>query len=303
MNNPFVFGTLMVFMLMQTPAICQTIEVALWPDGVPNQKTGLQGEKTVVENGITTHVSEVTGPTITLYKAKTDGKTLSKAVVICPGGGYSRLSIEKEGHAIARFLSENGITGIVLKYRLPDDAFQPEKTIAPIMDARQAMKIVRERASEWNIDSTAIGIMGFSAGGHLAATVSTRQSYSFAGGANPRPDFSILIYPVISMKDGLTHGGSRERLLGKNPCDALVLEYSNEMQVNGKTPPTFLVHSFDDKAVPVENTLKYMDKLRENHVECEVHLYKVGGHGYGMNKGHTDSWPSLMVNWIKSLKL
>lgn len=302
MKHFFLLTIVLVMLFSAQTAYCQPIEIPLWSDGIPNQLPGLEGEKTIVDNGVVTHVSEVTQPTLAVYLAQNTNGKQSKAVIICPGGGYSRLSIEKEGHAVARFLSENGITGVVLKYRLPDDRFQPEKTLAPILDARQAIRVVRSKSKEWNLDSMAIGIMGFSAGGHLAATASTRQPYSYSSGNHVRPDFSILIYPVISMRNNLTHSGSRERLLGKEPCEAVVSEYSNELQVTATAPPTFMVHSYDDKAVPIGNTLLYAQKLAENKVECELHLYKSGGHGYGMNPGHTASWPQLMLNWIKTLQ-
>lgn len=281
----------------------QVREIELWPDGVPNQHPGVTGEKTLVDpNQVVTHVSEVTRPAITVYPAKGEKGQKSKAVIICPGGGYSRLSIEKEGHAIARFLSENGITGIVLKNRLPDDRLQPDKTTAPLMDVHQAIRMVRKQAELWGIDSSRIGVMGFSAGGHLAASAATHQPYVGGGGENLRPDFSILIYPVISMKASLTHGGSRERLLGKEPSEQMVLNWSNEELVSPQTPPTFMVHAFDDKAVPIENTLNYLQKLRQAGVVCEAHLYKSGGHGFGMLPGPADSWPGLLVKWIEMLK-
>ncbi len=301
MTQP-IFIIVAMLVLLHTPHVFgQPLEIKLWQAEVPGQNSGLSGEKTLVDKNVLTHVSQVTDPTLTIYPAKIGPGEKAKAVIICPGGGYSRLSIEKEGHAVAKFLAENGITGIVLKNRLPDDSLQNNKTIVPLLDARQAIRLVRENVEKWNLDPRFIGIMGFSAGGHLAAMASTRKPYFEKEGENLRPDFSVLIYPVISMKTGLTHGGSRQRLMGKYPSDALVLEYSNEEQVSDQTPPTFLVHSFNDKAVPIDNTLNYIKKLREYGIACEAHLYPSGGHGYGMLPGPTDSWPGLMVKWIKSL--
>jgi len=302
MTQPTFLLIAMLFLLHTTLAFGQPTEIKLWPTEVPGQYLGQSGEKSLVDKNVLTHVSKVTNPTLTVYQANVGPGERSKAVIICPGGGYSRLSIEKEGHAVAKYLAENGITGIVLKNRLPDDSLQLNKTIVPLLDARQAIRLARENAEQWNLDPHFIGIMGFSAGGHLAATASTRRPYFEKEGENLRPDFSILIYPVISMKTGLTHGGSRDRLLGKNPSDTLILEYSNEEQVSEQTPPTFLVHSFDDKAVPIENSLNYIKRLREYGIACEAHLYPSGGHGYGMLPGRTDSWPGLMVKWIRLLK-
>lgn len=279
----------------------QTEVIDLWPNGIQNQYEGLSGEKIEENQGTIIHVGEVTKPTLTIYPAQNSQGKKSKAVVICPGGGYAYLAIEKEGHVIARFLAKNGIAAVVLKYRLPNDSMQPNKKLAPVQDARQAIRMIRANAEKWNIDPNNIGIMGFSAGGHLAATASTRRPYFDVEGENLRPDFSLLIYPVISMKENLTHRGSRENLLGKTPSEELVNEFSNEMQVSTQTPPTFLVHALDDGAVPVENTLNYLARLRENKIPCEVHLYKSGGHGFGLNPGLTDSWGTLMLNWINSL--
>lgn len=293
-----------VLILLNISSFAQPDTLLLWPEGVPNQYETAVGEKLrVAADSVTiTHVSEVTSPTLIVYPAKNVAQgQKSKAVIICPGGGYTNLSIEKEGHKVAQYLSENGITGIILKYRLPLDKYQPQKQLAPIQDARQAIRMVRANAESWGIDSEKIGIMGFSAGGHLAATASTRRPYFDVEGENLRPDFSILIYPVISMKIGLTHLGSHNNLLGKNASDELVNEFSNELQVSEQTPPTFLVHALDDRAVPVDNTLQYLQKLRDNKIQCEAHLLKKGGHGFGMNHGYTDEWPTLMIRWINDL--
>jgi acetyl esterase/lipase len=280
----------------------QNREINLWPDLVPNNLKTDISEGTRQQDGAVTHVFDVTTPTLTIYPAKVSNNQKAPAVIICPGGGYTNLSIKKEGHDVAAFLAENGITGIVLKYRLPKDELQTQKYEVPLLDAQQAIHRVRSMAAELNVIPDKIGIMGFSAGGHLAATVSTRKSSKLEHTQNVRPDFSILIYPVISMKPSITHMGSHNNLLGEKATFNHEVEFSNELQVDANTPPTFMVHSFDDKAVPIENTFRYMQNLKEYGVECEVHLYKSGGHGYGMLPGHTDTWPSLMVRWLKSLK-
>ncbi|MDA3880297.1 MAG: alpha/beta hydrolase [Prolixibacteraceae bacterium] len=275
--------------------------IELWPDGVPNSiDTGLE-EKTREKDGVITHVFDVSKPTLTVYKAQTNQNKKTPAVIICPGGGYVNLSILKEGYNVAEFLAANGITGIVLKYRLPNDDTQKNKTIAPLQDAREAMKKVRQMADEWNIDADKVGIMGFSAGGHLAATASTHFDTSDYSLDEIRPDFSVLIYPVASMKPGVTHMGSHDNLLGESPSKALEIEFSNELQIDENTPPTFMVHSFDDRSVPIQNSLRYIERLMEYDIECETHFYKTGGHGYGMLPGHTDTWPRLLVNWINTL--
>ncbi|MGF7140654.1 alpha/beta hydrolase [Roseimarinus sediminis] len=279
----------------------QPTVVPLWKGEVPNNKATDIPEGSRESNGEITHVYDVTDPSLTIYRAKVEDNVKVPAVIICPGGGYTNLSILKEGHRVAEYLAENGITGIVLKYRLPRDEMQIDKTLAPIQDAQQAILTVRSRAAAWNIIPDKIGIMGFSAGGHLAATASTRRNFWLVEGENLRPDFSILIYPVISMNPGITHMGSHNNLLGEDAARALEIEYSNELQINKNTPPAFLVHSFDDRAVPVANSLRYAQRLQEFDIECEMHLYKKGGHGYGMNPGYTDTWPKLMINWINDL--
>jgi acetyl esterase/lipase len=274
----------------------------LWPDVVPNNlKTDIP-EGSRQQDGIVSHVFDVTTPTLTVYPAKLSDSRKTPVVIICPGGGYANLSIKKEGHDVAAFLADNGITGIVLKYRLPKDQMQSNKSEVPLLDAQQAISLVRKMADELNILPDKIGIMGFSAGGHLAATVSTRKESRVGNASNVRPDFSILIYPVISMKPGTTHMGSHNNLLGEKANMELEVEYSNELHIDRNTPPTFMVHSFDDKAVPIENTFRYLQNLKDHGVECEAHLFKSGGHGYGMLPGHTDSWPGLMLAWLKTLK-
>lgn len=217
------------------------------------------------------------------------------AVVICPGGGYVGVSQIKEGSEIAKWFNDLGVSTFVLYYRMPNG-----HTEIPLKDAQTALKIIREGAKKWGIDKNRIGIMGFSAGGHLASTVGTHFQTKLQ-----RPDFMILAYPVVTMKKELTHMGSRENLLGKNPSDELVLLYSNELQVTKNTPPTFIVHALDDKAVPVENSKQLLKALHDKQVPAELHTFDVGGHGFGMRKHGipADSWPDLLKAWLKSNKL
>lgn len=190
------------------------------------------------------------------------------------------LSMEKEGFKVARWLNALGITVVVLKYRLPSDEIMEDKTIGPLQDAQEAVRVVRRNAYKWKIDVNKIGIIGFSAGGHLAATLSTRyldNLYNAHDTISARPNFSMLIYPVISMKEGITHQGSRGNLLGKTPSDLLIKKFSLEAQVNSLTPPTFMAHASDDTSVPVENSIMYYQALIKHKVPAELHLYEKGG--------------------------
>ncbi len=247
-------------------------------------------------------ISKVSIPEIAIFKAPNPRKK-SAAVVICPGGGYSILAYNLEGTEVAKILNSWGITAIVLKYRLPDDAIMKNKSIGPLQDAQRALQYVRAHADELNINPEKVGIMGFSAGGHLASTASTHFEKSYI--ENPknislRPDFSILGYPVISMTDSLAHMGSRENLLGKNPSKELIKEFSNELQVTKNTPPTFLVLADDDNGVNPENSIKYYEALLKSHVPVEMHIFQNGGHGFGTHLlDGKDNWMDLLKVWME----
>ncbi len=248
-------------------------------------------------------MKNISNPTIDIYPAL-HGTATGTAILICPGGGYSVLAIKHEGSQIAEWLSKLGITGIVLKYRLPDSTIMTNKTIGPLQDAQRAMRIIRSHAREWNINPNKIGILGFSAGGHLASTLSTHYNdkvYESTDTTNAKPDFSILIYPVITMDSTITHMGSRINLLGKHPSSELVKKYSNELQVNKDTPPAFLVCSMDDNTVPIQNSIDYALALNKNKISCELHIYEKGGHGYGMGRstGTESTWPEACKKWLK----
>ena len=222
--------------------------------------------------------------------------------MICPGGGYGSLAISYEGYDVAKRFNENGISAFVLKYRLPDSRISTKPHLSPIQDLQKAIDIVRSRAVEWKIDPNKVGIMGFSAGGHLASTGGTHfdRPYIQSKSGNLRPDFMILIYPVITSDTAFTHKGSMKNLLGENPSAELLKEFSNEKQITETTPPAFLVHSTDDKVVPVKNSIVFADGLANNNILFEMHIFPKGGHGYGMNNPTTKTeWFNLCVNWIK----
>lgn len=267
-------------------------------------------------------LSHIENPTIEVFIPEhVDGK--APAVIICPGGGYGFLAYDWEGTQIAQWLNEYGIVGIALKYRLPkpESGADMSGRTRSMSDVKQALNLAHNHAEEWKIDPNQIGIMGFSAGGHLAAYSSNKGPWvAYPPGSSQEEiqqyierskfAFSILIYPVISMADGITNDWTRKNLFGKVGTDyqgdelgELIESYSNENRVSSSTPPTFLVHSSDDDAVPVENSLRYYSKLREHEVPVEMHLYPTGGHGYSLFKpGGTElGWGDLCIKWIKSI--
>jgi acetyl esterase/lipase len=207
-----------------------------------------------------------------------------------------------EGINTAKQFAKNGIAAFVLKYRLPDDSIMQDKTIGPLQDAQQAIKLVRENAAKWGIDVNKVGIAGFSAGGHLASTVATHFQKSFienSNNTNLRPDFQIVVYPVISMQDSLTHSDSRKNLLGKNPSKELIDQYSNELQVSNNTPPAYITHAADDKTVDVDNSIFYFESLRHHNVDVEMHIYPRGGHGFIFRQ---PDWIDPLLLWMKKNK-
>ena len=270
---------------------------------VPNSKPDLNyKEKADTGKDGIIRISKVSIPEIEIFKVANPTKK-SAAVVICPGGGYSILAYNLEGTEVAKILNSWGVTAVVLKYRLPDDAIMKDKSIGPLQDAQRALQYVREHADALNVDAQKVGIMGFSAGGHLASSASTHFEKSYID--NPknislRPDFSILGYPVISMTDSLAHMGSRENLIGKNPSEDLIKEFSNELQVTKNTPPTFLVLADDDNGVNPENSIKYYEALLKNHVPAEMHIFQNGGHGFGTHLlDGKDNWMDLLKVWME----
>lgn len=295
-------GLAVLFSLMMIVSFSKAQEVMnLYPDKVPNSKTNKEYvEQSDTSKDKSIRTGKVSKPLLIAYYPEKPNGT---SIIICPGGGYRYLSITNEGSSIAKALNEQGITAYILKYRLPSDDIMIDKTIGPLQDAQQAIKTVRENAEKWHINPNMIGIMGFSAGGHLASTLETHFQKALIDnpkGTNLRPDFAVLGYPVISMGE-FTHKGSKNNLLGQNPSEELIQKYSNEKQVTPETPPTFIVQAIDDKTVPVENSIMFMEALKKAGVKCEMHLYQAGGHGFGLhNKTTKDYWFDRMINWLKA---
>lgn len=289
---------LMVMVLVWAPGRAQTV-IALYPHGVPNAIDGPDEERADTTGIRRIAIRNVSQPTLTAFFPD---KANGTAVIICPGGGYSYLEISHVGYDIAKEFIKFGVTAFVLKYRLPGDKIMKDKSIGPLQDAQQAIKLVRERAAEWRLDTNKIGIAGFSAGGHLASSLGTHYTNAVIENkehTSLRPDFMILGWPVISMADSLMHKGSRDRLLGNAPSGQSVVNYSNELQVTIQTPPAFLVHAGDDKTVKVANSILFYQALLKNGVAAELHIYAKGGHGFGLNNPTTpDKWLDHCKNWM-----
>lgn len=271
----------------------------LWPGGAP----GAVGKET----GDANHSGDV--PTITVYLPPKE-KATGASIVICPGGGYGFLAADHEGKQVAEWLNSIGVAGVVLKYRLAPKYKHP----APLDDARRAIRMVRWKSEEWGLDPKRVGILGFSAGGHLASTAATHymDAHVLPGdainGFTTRPDVAILIYPVIAIGTEFGHGGSRDNLLGKDAPKELVMSLSNETQVTDKTPPTFLAHTLADTGVPVENSMLFAMALRKAKVPFELHVFEKGQHGLGLGtgwEGHIkgepafEAWPKLCETWLR----
>ncbi|MBX2920831.1 MAG: alpha/beta hydrolase [Chitinophagaceae bacterium] len=295
----FVLAT--IIQILSACAQTKPMEISLYPENnVPNNIPGANQEKSETSGGIL-RISHITQPTLTVFlpdAAKANGT----AVVICPGGGYAIVAAGHEGYDVAKKFNEMGIAAFVLKYRLPNDQRQPDPSIAPLQDAQQALLTVRQNAKKWNINPERVGIMGFSAGGHLASTAGThfnRVLVNNPANISARPDFMILIYPVISANVSIGHAGSFKNLLGESAKPEQLNLYSNELQVNETTPPAFLVHASDDGAVPPDNSIVFYQTLIKNKVPAEMHIYQKGGHGFGMNNPTTkDAWMDRCKNWI-----
>lgn len=277
------------------PLLAQTV-IPLYPGEIPGNRTNIdhgKSEQRSPANGLA--YFDTTHPFLTVFRPPSPN---GKAVVVCPGGGYVRTAFEKEGTRVAQRLLQDSITVFVLQYRLPNSEFQTDPSLAPLQDALQAIRFARDKASDYHLNPQQIGIMGFSAGGHLAATAATK----FFPDETSRPDFVILIYPVISFSDSLTHKGSRERLLGKNPDSTAIREWSADLLVHPNTPPAFLVHAGDDKSVPVGNSLAFYQACLQQGIPAEMHLYPRGGHGFGLNNTTTrDDWTERLTLWMQSL--
>ncbi len=259
-------------------------EILLWPSGAPNTN-GLKGEQEDLEGG---RVANVVHPSITVYRPT---KPNGIAIIMCPGGGYARLAMNHEGHDMASWMNAMGITYIVLKYRMPNGHDE-----VPLSDAEQAIRLVRQHATEWGINPNRVGIMGASAGGHLAASLATLYSSD-----ETRPDFQILFYPVISMVQGITHAGSRQNLIGNTPTKELEQHYSLERQVTVNTPQAFIMLSSDDSTVPPTNGISYFQALLDKKIHATLHVYPIGGHGWGFKDNFTykRQWTGELEKWLR----
>lgn len=276
---------LMSFLFISTMLLAQKpVELLLWPNGAPNSN-GLTGTEEDLNGG---RVANVVNPSITVYRAE---KPNGMAIIMCPGGGYARLAMNHEGHDMASWFTTQGITYVVLKYRMPNGNYE-----VPLSDAEQAIRLVRDHAAEWGINPQRVGIMGASAGGHLAASLASLYSSD-----KTRPDFQILFYPVISMLKGVTHGGSRQNLIGENPSQELEQKYSLERQVSPRSPQAFIMLSSDDGAVPPINGIGYFLALRDQKVPASLHVYPTGGHGWGFRDNFTykRQWTGELEKWLR----
>jgi len=259
----------------------------LWPDGAPGAKGTEDSDK----------------PGLWIYPAPEDKRT-GAGIVVCPGGGYGGLAVDTEGHQIAQFLNRNGISAFVLRYRL--GRHYPHPT--PMQDVQRAIRYVRNDAAKWGVDPQRIGVMGFSAGGHLASTAATHFDSGNTESSDPidqvscRPDFAVLCYPVITMSQDFGHKGSARNLLGENPDPKLLKLMSNELQVTADTPPTFLFHTSDDQVVPPMNSISFYQALNQAGVPAEMHIYRHGRHGVSLAPGYPAlvGWTDLLMNWLKS---
>jgi acetyl esterase/lipase len=268
--------------------------INLYPGDVPNSKPSDVKES----GGNGTMFRNVTNPTLEVFRPE-NGKASGTAVILIPGGSYGVVVYGGEGVTNAKQLAQKGITAFVLKYRLPNDAIMEDKKIGPLQDALQAIKTVRENAEKWGIDKNKVGVMGFSAGGHLASTVATHFNMKVIENpenTNLRPDFQILVYPVISMQDKLTHMGSRDNLIGKTPSAEEIRLFSNELQIDSNTPPAYLTHTADDKTVDVDNSIAYFQGLRKAGVDAEMHIYPKGDHGFIFRH---QGWMDPLFAWMK----
>ncbi len=286
--------------------------IKLWPATAPGSEK-VKLEEQVVERSKQADVQDraimgITQPEIISLPAD-PSRANGTAVLICPGGAYARVTLDKEGYDIAKWLNQEGISAFILKYRLPGEG-HTEQYKVPLQDAQRAMRIIRSNAAVWNINPQKIGVMGFSAGGHLASTLGTKYQaavYSPVDACDQqsaRPDFMVLLYPVISMQDGITHEESRKNLLGKTPSSTLMAEFSTDERVTGDTPPTFIAQAHND-GVSTENSVQFYLALKQAGVQAELHIFRRGGHGFGIRgaKGPIAIWPQLCMDWMRDLKI
>lgn len=269
---------------------------------IPNSIPSANKERSETDKAGIVRTYDVSQPTLTIYLPPAK-KATGTGVIVVPGGGYGLLAIKHEGHDVAKALNDMGIAAFVLKYRLPDDSIMTDPSIGPVQDAQRAIQIVREKAKEYGIKSNRLGILGFSAGGHLASTAGTHFDTNYidvSRKTNLRPDFMVLIYPVISFTDSLMHKGSRTNLIGKNPSAEKIKTFSNDQQVTAKTPPSFLVHAKNDKGVVIQNSRQFYAACLKHYVPAELYEFEEGGHGFGLINPTSDvKWMDLLKIWLQ----
>ena len=280
--------------------------VPLWPDeNIPNYQKSEESEYIPKRNII--FIQKVQKPSLEIYlpaKQNSNGK----AILILPGGGYSGVAYDWEGTDYAKWLNSQGVAAFVLKYRMPQAASVITSYKAPIQDAQRAMRYIRYHSERFHIQKDQVGVIGSSAGGHLASTLGTHTTNYYTSKDEIdketfEPNFMMLIYPVISMNEGITHKGSRNNLLGKSPDENLIEQFSNELNVNENTSQTFIIHSGNDKVVLVENSIQFYQKLIEHNIPTTMHIFPKGGHGYslGLRNSNAPDWTPLANDWLKTL--
>lgn len=297
------FLSVFVLFMINSNSFSQTtrFEIPLYgTEQIPGNLPG-PDEEEINTTGTIIRVSKVKNPTLTVYLPPVE-KSNGTGIIICPGGGYGIVAIDHEGYQVAEVLNAMGIAAFVLKYRMPDPKNQSDPSIAPLQDAQQAMWYVRKNSKKFHLDTHKIGIMGFSAGGHLAASEGVHFDDKWiADGENIslRPDFMILGYPVISADTSISHKGSFKNLLGNNPTREKLDYFSLEKHVDSNTPPAFFVLAADDRGVPPDNSIRFFQALKRNNVPAELHIYQNGGHGFGLhNKTTKDDWMGRCRNWM-----
>ena len=287
-------------------------ESPIWPEGeAPGARNSSVSENIIDHSKVGAEFAEraITGvrtPTITAYLPE---KPNGVALLVTPGGSYQRVELDKEGSDLAAVFNAQGYTLFVMTYRMPADG-HAEGANAPLVDAQRALRTLRLNAEKWSIDPQRIGVLGFSSGGHVAASLATRYdervypATDVIDNVSARPDFLALMYPVITMQENIAHPGSRKALIGEHPAPEQIQQYSPEKCITESSPPTFLVHAVNDPAVLVDNSLVMFSALRAQHVPAEMHLFEQGGHGFGIRGAvglPAASWPELLMNWIEAL--
>lgn len=289
------------------------LEIDLFEGEAPGSPASADAEVLVRKEGDPIgRITHVQRPGLRVFLPE-EGKRNGAAVVICPGGAYRILAIDHEGDEIARWLNSFGVAGIVCKYRVSDRMGEAYKYPVPLIDAREALRVTRRRAAEWGIDPQRVGIMGFSAGGHLASLVATLSAEKLPQETEPefqkmehRPDFAVLMYPVIGLTQEFAHGGSRSNLIAAGAPADLAERLSTHLRVDAHTPPTFLVATHDDKAVPPLNAVVFYEAMCRHGIPGELHVWEKGGHGFGLRPGHgivTERWPQLLRDWMEGRDL